>query len=103
MEINKMTTTLLRKRLLKLESKIPEHFPLLKGSITIIGGENKQPRFSVNKKGKTYSTYLGKHKEKIARQYLHNYHKLMDIINDISEINLEIIRRMEVPRVKKSS
>ncbi len=102
MEIKKMTTTALKKRLLKLQNKAPECFPLLKGCITIIGGENKQPRFSVNKNGKTYSTYLGKHKEKIARQYLNNYHKLMEIINEISEINLEFIRRMEVKKVKKS-
>ena len=97
-----MSTTSLEKRLLTITKKVSACFPLLKGSVTIIGGENKQPRFSVNKKGKTYSTYLGKQKEKIAKQYVGNYHNLIEIVNEVSDINLELLRRLKVPRAKKS-
>ena len=97
MEIDKMTTRSLEKRLLTITSKVPSCFPLLKGSVTIIGGENKQPRFSVNKKGKTYSTYLGKQQEKIAKQYVENYRNLIEIVNEVSDINLELIRRLPLP------
>ncbi|MFH1761580.1 MAG: hypothetical protein ABIA63_10820 [bacterium] len=102
MEITKTTTASLNKQLLKLKGKVDTCFPLLKGSVTIVGGKNKQPRFSVNKNGKRSSTYLGKNKKKIATKYVDNYNNLIGIIREMTDINLELIRRMEVPRVNKS-
>lgn len=101
MDIVKTSTPILTKRLRQLESKVSECFPLIIGSLTVIGGERRLPRFSINKRGRKTSIYLGKNKESIARKYLENYRKLGDIINEIADINLEMIRRMEVPRAKK--
>jgi hypothetical protein len=103
MNIKSATKSSLEKRLEKLKSQIDSCLPILKGCVTISGVTNKQPKFSSKKNGKTYFTYLGKNKEPVARKYLENYHRLNGIINELSDINLELLRRMDVPRVKRST
>jgi hypothetical protein len=103
MDIKNTPLPALTKKLKKLESQVSDCFPLIIGSVTVIGGRNKLPRFSINKRGKKTSMYLGKNKERIARKYLENYHRLCNTIDAMADINLELIRRMEVPRAKKSA
>ena len=95
--------SVLEKQLERLEVKAHKCFPLMKGCVTVIGGDNKLPRFTSKKNGKSYSMYLGDKKAEVAKKYIENYRKLNDIVNKMSEINLEIIKRMDVPRAKKSA
>ncbi len=101
MDISKVTDIKLMKQLETLELQVHKCFPLIKGCITVVGGGNKTPKFSYKKNGKSCSMYLGFNKEPMARKYLDNHTKLNDIINQMTEINLEIMRRKKVPRVKK--
>jgi hypothetical protein len=95
--------SVLEKQLERLEAKAHKCFPLMKGCVTVIGGDNKLLRFTSKKNGKSYSMYLGDKKAEVAKKYIENYRKLNDIVNKMSEINLEIIKRMDVPRAKKSA
>jgi hypothetical protein len=103
MDIQNASLAVLEKKLERLKSKVHDCFPLIKGCVTVIGGKNKLPRFTAKKNGKSYSMYLGAEKASITKKYIERYHKLSGIINEMSEINLEIIRRMDVPRAKKSA
>ena len=104
MDVTNLTTAVLEKRLNKLRDQAVNCFPLLKGSVTIVGGKQQQPRFSwKTEKGKRRSLYLGVNKEPIAKKYHANYLRLSQIINEVSEINIELLRRLSVPRAKKSA
>ena len=102
MDISKESDSILKKKLEKLESKIPSCLPILKGSVTIVGGTNKLPKYSYRKNGKSYSIYLGVNKEPMAKKYVNNYHRLSEIIIKMSEINQEFLRRAKVPRAKRT-
>lgn len=103
MENQNEPLSVLEKQLERLEAKAHKCFPLMKGCVTVIGGNNKLPRFTSKKDGKSYSMYLGVKKAEIATKYIENYRNLNDIVKKMSKINLEIIKRMDVPRAKKSA
>ena len=52
-----------------------------------------QPYFSLNKNKKTSMIYLGKEKEDKARQYSQNYKKLLDIVEEITTINMTLLKK----------
>lgn len=104
MDMTNLTTTALEKRLNKLRDQAVDCFPLMKGSITVVGGRQQQPRFSwKSEKGKRRSLYLGVNKEPIAKKYFSNYIRLSQIIEEVTEINIELLRRLNVPRANKSA
>ena len=102
MDISNASDLTLMKKLEKLELQVHQCFPLIKGCITIVGGNNKTPKFSYKKKGKSYSMYLGINKEPMARKYLDNNTKLTEIINQMTDINIEVLRRKKFPRAKNT-
>ena len=44
-------------------------------------------------KGKTRQVYVPKDLRPIAAQWVHNYHHAMTVLEELSSINLELIRR----------
>jgi hypothetical protein len=66
--------------------------PLMRGSVVIIGVRNKQPYFSLNKDKKTRLIYLGKKREKRARQYCANYQKLLAIVEEMTLLNMALLK-----------
>jgi len=103
MDISEMTTASLNKRLTKLQSQAMECFPLIRGSLTVVGGKQQDPRFTWTAPDKKrHSLYLGVNKEPIAKKYHLNYTRLDGIIGEASEISIELLRRLDVPRAKKS-
>lgn len=99
-----MKTAVLEKRLKKLRDQIVDCFPLIKGSVTVVGGKRRQSRFTwKDEEGKAHSLYLGVNKEIIAKKYHTNYIRMSQIINEVSEINIELLRRLKVPRVGRAS
>ena len=70
----------------------------MRGSVVKIGMKNKRPTYSLNMNGKTKIISLGHGKDIVAEKLIHNYHTLQDIINEMTLINIELIRRMECPK-----
>jgi len=85
--------TRLRKRLKTLEGHIGKIGPVMRGSVVVIGTKNKQPYFSLNKNKKTKLIYLGKAREERARELSENYKKLIKIIEEMTDINMELLKK----------
>jgi len=66
--------------------------PLMRGSVVVIGARNKQPYFSVNIKRKTHLLYLGRRREKKAKQYSQNYHRLQEIVEEMTLLNMRLLK-----------
>ena len=64
----------------------------MRGSMVVIGTRNKQPYFSLNKNKKTRLIYLGKKREDKAREYSDNYKKLLEIVEEMTIINMELLK-----------
>jgi len=90
-EISKM-----KRKLTSLQKELVEIGPVMRGSVVIIGTKNKQPYFSLNKDGKTKIIYLGKKREPAARKYSANYKRLLEIIDEMTLINMELIKNNAV-------
>ncbi len=63
----------------------------------LIGIRNKQFYFSLNKGGKTKLIYLGKKRVDRARQYSENYKKLLEIVEEMTILNMELIKEDACP------
>lgn len=67
--------------------------PVMRGSVTEIGPKNnKQPHFSVSIEGRTKLIYLGKKRELQAREYSQNYKRLMEITQEMTLLNMELLK-----------
>lgn len=82
----------LKGRLEELNKNLNELGPIMRGSVVVIGTRNKQPYFSVNVKGKTHLIYLGRRREGQARDYLRNYHLLQEIVEEMTLINMRLLK-----------
>ena len=85
----------LKKKLYILQKELRSTGPIMRGSVTIMGDKNKQPYFSVSKKGKTKVIYLGDKRAKVAEKYVENYRRVLEIIDEMTIINMEILKRMK--------
>ena len=86
-EISKM-----RRKLTHLRQELTEIGPVMRGSVVVIGTKNKQPYFSLNKNKKTRLIYLGKKREPVARKYSANHKRLLEIVDEMTLINMELIK-----------
>jgi len=93
----------LENRLQVLQSRIGNLFPLMRGSVVRIGTTSKRPTYSLNLKGKTRIVYLGEAKEPVAKAWIENYHKLLGIVDEMTLINIEVIKRMDQPARERKS
>ena len=85
----------LKKKLKILQKELRSVGPIMRGSVTVMGTKNKQPYFSVSIKGKTKVIYLGEKRAKIARKSVDNYRKVLEIIEEMTIINMEILKKIE--------
>ena len=86
----------MNRRLITLQKQLGALGPVMRGSVVIIGTRNKQPYFSLNKNKKTHLIYLGKRKEAKAREYSQNYKKLLEIVEEMTIINMTLLKEMPV-------
>jgi hypothetical protein len=97
-----------KRRLAVLKKQIGRIGPVMRGSVVTLGSKCGNPRcrcargkkhqqyyFSVTKEGKTKLIFLGKTRLNIATEYANNYRKLLDIADEISDINREIIKNLK--------
>jgi len=103
----------LKQRRKRLEKRIAEIGPLMRGSVVELGmtcgnpncrctrGEkHKKYYFSLNRKGQTKIIYLGKTREPLARQYSENYKTLLDIIEEMTTINMDLLKADALPKTR---
>ena len=81
-----------RRRIAALQKQIGTLGPFMRGTVVIIGTRNKQPYFSLNKNKKTRLIYLGKKREPYARRLSAAYKKLLDIIEEMTILNMELLK-----------
>ena len=82
----------MKRRVKTLQNQLAKLGPLMRGSVVVIGTRNKQPYFSLNKNKKTRLIYLGKKREDKAREYPQNYKKLLEIVEEMTIINMELLK-----------
>lgn len=77
----------------KLQEELGRLGPVMRGSVVVIGTRNKQPYFSLNKDKRTRLIYLGQKRIAIAREYSQNYKRLLAIVEEMTLLNMELIKR----------
>ena len=82
----------MKQRVKTLQKQLGRLGPVMRGSVVVIGTRNKQPYFSLNKNKKTRLIYLGKKREDKAREYSENYKKLLEIVEEMTIINMELLK-----------
>jgi hypothetical protein len=86
------TTEGLKVRLGELQREMSGLGVVMRGSVVVIGVRNKQAYFSLNKGGKTHLIYLGRKREGLARQYSQNYRRLRDLVEEMTAINMVLLK-----------
>jgi hypothetical protein len=97
-----METDKIRDKIASLLKNIEELGPMMRGSVTYMGKKNKQPYFSVGLKGKTKVMYLGDKRAEIAKEYVDNYKKMLDIVDEMTILNMELLKAMKTDGKKSS-
>lgn len=82
----------LKRRRAELKKQLNRVGPVMRGSLVVIGTRNKQPYFSVNIKAKTHLIYLGRRREATARKYSDNYHRLQEIVEEMTLVNMRLLK-----------
>ena len=81
-----------RRRLRALHRELAALGPIMRGSVVVIGTRSKQPYFSLNKDKKTQLIYLGRKREDTARQCSENYRRLREIVEEMTQLNMALIK-----------
>jgi len=82
----------MKRRVKALQKRMAQLGPVMRGSVVVIGTRNKQSYFSLNKNKKTQLIYLGKKRQARARQYSDNYKKLRAIVEEMTMINMTLLK-----------
>lgn len=95
----------LKRRRKALEKRMRALGPLMRGSVVELamkcgnrncrcarGEKHKKTHFSISMKGKTKIMYLGKKREPIARRYSENYKSLLEIVEEMTIINMALLK-----------
>jgi hypothetical protein len=90
--MSKQDLARMQRRVKGLQRQLAGLGPVMRGSVVVIGTRNKQPYFSVNKDKKTRLIYLGKKREAKAREYSANYKALLDIIEEMTILNMTLLK-----------
>lgn len=75
-----------------LQKEIRDIGPLMRGSVTLMGKKNKQPYFSVGIQKKTKVIYLGDKRAEKANEYIENYRRLLEIVEEMTLLNMELFK-----------
>jgi len=91
--VSKRNVDSMHKKLQTLQKQMIELGPIMRGSVVLIGTKSKQYYFSLNKDKKTKLIYLGEKRVDLARQYSENYKKLLSIVEEMTILNMEMLRQ----------
>lgn len=91
--MSKRNVDSMHKKLQTLQKQMIELGPIMRGSVVRIGTKSKQYYFSLNKDKKTKLIYLGEKRVELARQYSENYKKILSIVEEMTILNMEMIKQ----------
>ena len=91
--MDKQEIAKMKRRVKTLQKQLGRLGPVMRGSVVVIGTRNKQSYFSLNKTGKTHLIYLGKKREARAKEYSANYKQLLDIIEEMTILNMQLLKK----------
>ena len=108
--MDKKTIQQLKRRKRTLERRMGSLAPLMRGAVVELattcghatcrcaqgGPKHKKLYFSVSAKGKTKLIYLGKERAALAKRYADNYKALAQLIDEMTLINMELLRQNEL-------
>jgi len=89
----KTSVDAMQRQVRELQDELGQLGPIMRGSVVVIGTRNKQPYFSLNKDKRTRLIYLGQKRVALARQYSKNYKRLLAIVEKMTILNMELIKR----------
>jgi len=89
----KKSADTMRRRIGTLQKKLAQVGPVMRGSVVVIGTRNKQPYFSLNKDNRTRLIYLGQKRVACAQEYSKNYKRLLAIVEEMTMLNMELLKR----------
>jgi len=81
-----------KRRLETLRRQLASVGPVMRGTIVTNGKRHPQPYFSLNKNKRTYLIYLGDKRLKAARKLSENYKKVLQIIEEMTVINMALLK-----------
>ena len=90
--MEKQELTKMKRRVKILQKQLGQLGLVMRGSVVVIGTRNKQSYFSLNKNKKTHLIYLGKKREEKAKEYSRNYKKLLEIVEEMTMINMILLK-----------
>lgn len=82
----------MKRKVRTLQKQLGTLGPVMRGSVVLIGTRNKQYYFSLNKEKKTHLIYLGNKRVERAREYSANYKKLLEIIEEMTTLNMKLLK-----------
>ncbi len=82
----------IRERLAAVQADIQAIGPVMRGSVTVMGTRHRQPYFSVSIGGRTRLIYLGEKRAEVARQYVANYRKLAELVDEMTLLQMELLK-----------
>jgi len=83
----------MQRRVGELQEELGRLGPVMRGSAAASSRGNKQPYFSLNKDKRTRLIYLGQKRVALARQRSKNYKRLLAIVEEMTILNMELIKR----------
>ena len=86
----------MKRKLRRLHQKLVNLGPVMRGSVVLIGTRKKQYHFSLNKDKRTHLLYLGDKRVETAREYSANYKKMIEIIDEMTLINMALLKENAV-------
>jgi hypothetical protein len=89
----KKLVEVMERQVRNLQGELGRLGPLMRGSVVVIGTRNKQPYFSLNKDKRTRLIYLGQKRVARAKEYSQNYKRLLAIVEQMTILNMELLRR----------
>ena len=89
----KKSVVTMQRRVRQLQEELGQLGPVMRGSVVVIGTRNKQPYFSLNKDKRTRLIYLGQKRVASARECSTNYKRLLAIVEEMTILNMELIKR----------
>lgn len=95
----------IKRRLRYLKQKMAAVGPVLRGTVVTVGTKcgnpnckcvksekHSQEYFSLNKDKKTIWVFLGKYRVEKAKTYIDNYKKMIDLMEEITILNLQLLK-----------
>ena len=83
-------------RLRELHQQLAQLGPIMRGSVVRLG-PYKRPIFSAKKNQKTQLVYLGEDREQSAKACSDNYRKLLDIVEEMTILNMDLLKQHQDP------